>query len=50
MFHLTGSRVAAVEAVSSPMDFLMGRKLIDAAIPLTAEALQDLSVPGRKIV
>ncbi len=40
-YYLARGRVIAVDAVNSPRDFLAAKKLIAAAVPVSAEAIAD---------
>lgn len=44
VFHLKADRVAAVEAVNSPLDFLAGKQLIASARPVDKSRLADPTV------
>jgi 3-phenylpropionate/trans-cinnamate dioxygenase ferredoxin reductase subunit len=50
VFHLRGGAVAAVEAVNSPADYLVGRKLIGDGALVAAERLADTAIPIKNIV
>lgn len=44
-FFLRENRVVAVHALNRPQDFLLGKKIVAAALPLTAETLSDEKIP-----
>jgi 3-phenylpropionate/trans-cinnamate dioxygenase ferredoxin reductase subunit len=50
VFHLRGGAVAAVEAVNAAPEYLVGRKLIADATPVTRERLADTATPMKNIV
>lgn len=50
VFHLRGGAVAAVEAVNAPPEYLIGRKLIADATPVTRDRLADTAIPMKNIV
>jgi 3-phenylpropionate/trans-cinnamate dioxygenase ferredoxin reductase subunit len=50
VFHLEGNVVRAVEAVSSPRDFMAARQLIALGAPVDLTKLRDQSVPVRDSV
>lgn len=50
VFHLKGARIRAVEAVNSPGEFMMGRRLMERAIDIDPGRLADESVPLRQLV
>jgi 3-phenylpropionate/trans-cinnamate dioxygenase ferredoxin reductase subunit len=45
VFHLREGKVAAVEAINAAQDYIVGRKLIAAGKPVSAERLGDSKVP-----
>jgi 3-phenylpropionate/trans-cinnamate dioxygenase ferredoxin reductase subunit len=49
IFHLRGGVVAAVEAVNSAPEYLVGRKLIAEGTPVSAERLADTAIPMKNI-
>jgi 3-phenylpropionate/trans-cinnamate dioxygenase ferredoxin reductase subunit len=50
VFHLRQGRVAAVEAVNAPPDYLVGRKLIADGAAVAPERLADTTIPMKNIV
>ena len=50
VFHLRDGKVAAVEAINSAPEYLVGRKLIAEGVAVPAERLADLSVPIKAVV
>lgn len=50
VFHLRGDRLRAVEAVSAPREFALGRKLIGEGARVLASALGDQTRPLREAV
>jgi 3-phenylpropionate/trans-cinnamate dioxygenase ferredoxin reductase component len=50
VFHLRDGVVAAVEAVNTAPDYIIGRKLIAARAAIAAERLADVSVPIKSLV
>ncbi len=49
IFHMRDGKVAAVEAVNAAAEYLVGRKLIAAGTPISAEKLADLSIPMKNM-
>lgn len=49
VFHLAKGRLAAVEAVNSAREFMLGKKLIAANAELDPRTLADTSVPFKEI-
>ena len=47
VYHLRGDRVVAVEAVSSPLDFIAGKQFILAQTAVAVEKLTDMSVKAK---
>jgi 3-phenylpropionate/trans-cinnamate dioxygenase ferredoxin reductase subunit len=45
VFHLRDGRIAAVEAVNAPPEYMIGKKLIAEGKPVDAAKLADVSVP-----
>ena len=45
VFHLRDKRVACVECVNAPSEYLVGRKLIEQNTQIASDRLADLSVP-----
>jgi 3-phenylpropionate/trans-cinnamate dioxygenase ferredoxin reductase component len=45
VFHFREGRIAAVEAINAAQDYIVGRKLIAAGKPVSAERLADPKVP-----
>lgn len=45
VLHLQGDRLQALEAVNSPMDFTLGKRLIGEQIPVNTDSLIDASIP-----
>jgi 3-phenylpropionate/trans-cinnamate dioxygenase ferredoxin reductase subunit len=41
LFYFRGERLVAVDAVNRPAEYMLGRKIIGAALPLTPEEAQD---------
>ena len=50
VFHLRKGRVAAVEAVNAASEYIVGRKLITDATPVSAERLADTGISMKQIV
>jgi 3-phenylpropionate/trans-cinnamate dioxygenase ferredoxin reductase subunit len=50
VFHLRRGVVAAVEAVNAPPEYIVGRKLITDASPVSAERLADTAISMKQIV
>jgi len=50
VFHLRAGKVACVEAVNAPPEYIVGRKLIADGTPIPAEKLADTSIPMKNIV
>ncbi|MGC8535853.1 MAG: NAD(P)/FAD-dependent oxidoreductase [Rhizomicrobium sp.] len=50
VFHLRKGRVAAVEAVNAAPEYIVGRKLITDATPVSAERLADTAISMKQIV
>ncbi|MFP4003898.1 MAG: NAD(P)/FAD-dependent oxidoreductase [Alphaproteobacteria bacterium] len=48
-FYLKGGRVIAVDAVNSPPEYLVGRKLVAARAEVPPERLADTSVPMKEL-
>ena len=49
VFHLKGTIIKAVEAVNSPAEFMMGRKLIGAGKAVNREILQNPAISMRDV-
>jgi 3-phenylpropionate/trans-cinnamate dioxygenase ferredoxin reductase subunit len=49
VFHLRDGKVAAVEAVNAPQDYMIGKKLIAEGRAVPAETLADTSIPMKQI-
>ena len=49
IFHLKGDQVQAVEAINSPPEFMMGRKLIGSRRPVDKQRLADTSVSMKEV-
>jgi len=49
VFHLRDGRIAAVEAVNAPQDYMIGKKLIAEGRAVPAETLADTSIPMKQI-
>ena len=45
VLHLEGDRLQALEAINSPMDFTLGRKLISEQLVVNLQKIQDESIP-----
>jgi 3-phenylpropionate/trans-cinnamate dioxygenase ferredoxin reductase subunit len=45
VFHLRGGKIAAVEAVNTAPDYIIGRKLIAAGAVVAPEKLADTTIP-----
>jgi len=50
VFHLRDGKVAAVEAINSVPEYLVGRKLIADRVPVAPERLIDANIPMKSIV
>lgn len=50
MFYLSGDCVIAVDTIGRPQDFLMGKRLIAARVPVTAEQLADADLPLKSLL
>lgn len=50
VFHLREGRVAAVEAVNAPPEYIVGRRLIADGKPVEPERLADVAVPMKTMV
>jgi 3-phenylpropionate/trans-cinnamate dioxygenase ferredoxin reductase subunit len=50
IFHLRNGAVAAVEAMNAVPEYMIGRKLIAGAAPVSPERLADSAVPMKNIV
>lgn len=50
MFYLSGDCVIAVDTIGRPQDFLMGKRLIAARVPVTAEQLADADRPLKSLL
>jgi len=49
IFHLRDGKVAAVEAVNAPQDYMIGKKLIAEGRAVPAQTLADTSIPMKQI-
>ncbi|HMA50296.1 MAG TPA: FAD-dependent oxidoreductase [Magnetospirillaceae bacterium] len=49
MFHLREKKLAAVEAVNSPPEFMMGKKMIEQRTPVSPERLADPALSMKEI-
>lgn len=49
VFHLRDGKVAAVEAVNAPQDYMIGKKLIAEGRAVPAQTLADTSIPMKQI-
>ena len=49
VFHLSGDRVQAVEAINAPPEFMMGRKLIGERRAVDVEKLADRAVSMKEV-
>ena len=49
VFHLSGSRIVSVEAVSAPAEFMAGRILIGRASPVDVEKLTDPAISMKAV-
>jgi 3-phenylpropionate/trans-cinnamate dioxygenase ferredoxin reductase subunit len=49
VFHLRGGRIAAVEAVNAPVDYLVGKTLIGEDTPVDPARLADTRIPIKQI-
>ncbi len=49
IFHLRDGKIAAVEAVNAPQDYMIGKKLIAEGRAVPAETLADTSTPMKQI-
>lgn len=49
VFHLNGERVAAVEAVNAPPEFMMGKQLIAQGRAVDADRLADPAAPIKSV-
>ncbi|WP_425992766.1 NAD(P)/FAD-dependent oxidoreductase [Brevundimonas sp. TWP2-3-2] len=49
VFHLSGDRVQAVEAINAPPEFMMGRKLIGERRAVDVEKLADKAVSMKEV-
>ncbi|MDE3117209.1 MAG: FAD-dependent oxidoreductase [Pseudomonadota bacterium] len=50
VFHLRDGKVACVEAVNAPPEYIVGRKLIADGTPIAAARLADTTIPMKNIV
>ncbi|MGX1747997.1 oxidoreductase C-terminal domain-containing protein, partial [Brevundimonas sp. NPDC055320] len=50
VFHLSGDRIVAVEAVNAPADFMGGRMLIGKGAPVDDALLADPTVSIKAVV
>jgi 3-phenylpropionate/trans-cinnamate dioxygenase ferredoxin reductase subunit len=50
VFHLRNGRVAAVEAVNAPPEYIVGRKLIAEGVAVPTARLADSAIPMKSIV
>ncbi len=50
IFHVRDGKVAAVEAVNSPPEYLVGRKLIAEGTNVDTARLTDMSIPMKNII
>ena len=50
VFHLREGKVAAVEAINSPSEYLVGRKLIADRAAVEPERLADINIPMKDVV
>jgi 3-phenylpropionate/trans-cinnamate dioxygenase ferredoxin reductase subunit len=50
IYHLDGARVAAVEAVNSPLDFIAGRPLIASQMAVCPVRLADMTLKAKDAV
>ena len=49
VFHLRDGKIAAVEAVNAPQDYMIGKKLIAEGRAVPAETLADSAIPMKQI-
>ena len=49
VFHLRAGKVAAVEAVNAPQDYMIGKKLIAEGRAVAAATLADTAIPMKQI-
>ncbi len=49
VFHLRDGKIAAVEAVNAPQDYMIGKKLIAEGRAVPAETLADTTIPMKQI-
>ncbi|QKI88949.1 NAD(P)/FAD-dependent oxidoreductase [Thiomicrorhabdus xiamenensis] len=45
VLHMMGGRLQALEAINSPMDFTLGKRLIGEQLPVNPDSLIDESIP-----
>jgi 3-phenylpropionate/trans-cinnamate dioxygenase ferredoxin reductase component len=50
VFHLRDGRVAAVEAVNAPPEYIVGRKLIAEGVAVPPARLADTAIPMKSVV
>ena len=49
VFHLSGDKVQAVEAINAPPEFMMGKKLIGERRAVEVEKLADKAVSMKEV-
>lgn len=49
VFHLSGARIQAVEAVNAPPEFMMGRQWLASRREIDPGRLEDVSIPIREV-
>jgi 3-phenylpropionate/trans-cinnamate dioxygenase ferredoxin reductase subunit len=49
VFHLSGARIQAVEAVNAPPEFMMGRQWLASRRELDPGRLEDVSLPIKEV-
>ncbi|RBP51652.1 NAD(P)/FAD-dependent oxidoreductase [Arenicella xantha] len=50
LFYLRDQQLLAVDAINSPVDFMIGKKLIASRLPLAASSLHDTTIPIKTLL
>jgi 3-phenylpropionate/trans-cinnamate dioxygenase ferredoxin reductase subunit len=49
VFHLSGNKVQAVEAINAPQDFMVGRSMLSQRRDVDPARLSDASIPIKEV-